>query len=482
MTLAIPLTRPCRELAGSLAALRLAAYVRAAEGNRVCLGLRRWLGVLAVAACALIALASSAQARLAVRVLAHVPAPGFPSSTVVAHDGTIYTASFKSFTAPSDSGPSKVFAYSPRGRLLRTYTVHGQTRGTADAVQVSTVDRRGVLYLLDQDPARIIKLDPRTGRQTTWATFTSLPACTGASKPGSCSDGSGGNPPEPDFAAWGPDGSLYVTDYNQSLIWRVAPGGGRAQVWLTDSRFNGIIVGPAGIELMPGGHTLMVSTGGGGTNPSTGKLYTLPIRRDGKPGALKQIWESAAAEAPDGFAIARSGNVYLSLVGPPGNAVVELSPHGKEIARVPANAAANAALPVPFDAPGSVSFDKDNVIVTNESSLNNDSAHWALLEISVGEPGLAPSLPPKPRYDLRVRPRHPASGRRITFRFLATRTLGGSTRPLAGAAIRFGHKLKRTGRHGRAGITRTLARADHVYRAFLVVNGLRVRSVLIRTR
>ena len=30
------------------------------------------------------------------------------------------------------------------------------------------------------------------------------------------------------YAAWGPDGSLYVTDYLQGVVWRVPPGGGEA--------------------------------------------------------------------------------------------------------------------------------------------------------------------------------------------------------------------------------------------------------------
>ena len=439
--------------------------------------------LLAVPASAL--MASVAQARLEVRVLAHVPAPGFPASSVVAPDGTIYTATFKSFTAPSDSGPSKVFAYSPGGQLLRSYTVQGQTPGVADAVQVATIDRTGTLYLLDQSPARIVKLNPRTGAQTTWATFASLPACPSV-PPQPCSDGSGGNPPEPDFAAWGPDGSLYVTDYNQALIWRVPPGGGQAKVWLTDPRFNGIIVGPAGIQLMPDGHTLMVSTGGGGTDPSTGKLYTVPIQADGQPGQLTQIWESAPGEAPDGFALARSGNIYLSLVGPSGNAVVELSPQGSEIARVPQNAAANAMLSVPFDAPGSVTFDGDNVIVTNESSLNNNSADWALLEIAVGEPGLPPSLPPatSPRitYRLRVSPRRPRPGRRTTFHFSATEVVSGLARPVAGGLVKFGRISRHTGRRGRARITLVLPRHNRRYRATLLIAGHRVATTVVRTQ
>lgn len=442
-----------------------------------------WLVILValLSAAAFGLMASVARGRLEVRVLAHVPAPGFPASTVVAPDGTIYTGTFKSFTAPSDSGPSKVFAYSSSGRLLRSYTVQGQAPGVPDAVQVATIDRGGILYLLDQSPARIVRLNPRTGKQTTWATFATLPACSSTSTPHACSDGSGGNPPEPDFAAWGPDGSLYVTDYNQALIWRVPPSGGRASVWLTDPRFNGTIVGPAGIELMHDRHTLMVSTGGGGTDPSTGKLYTIPIQADGQPGPLKQIWESASAEAPDGFALARSGNVYLSLVGPSGNAVVELSPHGSVIARVPQNAAVNAMLPVPFDAPGSVSFDGDNVIVTNESSLNNDSAHWALLEIAVGEPGLPPSLPPAVTYRLRVSPRRAVPGRRTTFYFVATKVVGGVAHRVTGAVVRFGRISKRTGKRGRTRITLVLHRGHRRYRATLVIAGHRVATATVRT-
>jgi hypothetical protein len=229
-------------------------------------------------------------------------------------------------------------------------------------------------------------------------------------------------------------------------------------VWLTDARFNGVIVGPAGIQLLRDHHTLMVDTGGGGTNPSTGKLYTLPIERGGRPGPLRQLWESAATEAPDGFAVAKSGDVYISLVGPSGNAVVELSPSYHEIARVPANQVANSMLPVPFDAPGSVAFDGENVIVANQSAINNDPTHWALLEITVGERGLALSLPPAPktskRYRLRARPRVAEVGCVRRFRFTATVFVRGRRRPrpVRGARVHFAGHVARTGRHGHATI------------------------------
>jgi streptogramin lyase len=421
----------------------------------------RYAAVLAVAMG--LALPAVAQGRLEVTVLARIPG-GYPANTLVAADGTIYAGTFKSLGASSDNGPSKVFAYARDGRLLRTYAITGQTPGAAHGVQVAATDRSGLLYLLDQEPSRILRLDPKTGAQSTWATFAHV---TGA--------------PEPDFAAWGPDGSLYVTDYAQALIWRVPPGGGAAKVWLSDSRFNGFIVGPAGIALMPDGHTLMLSTGGGGTNPATGKLYTLPIEPDGRPGPLHQIWESGLIEAPDGFAIAQSGNVYMALVGPLANAVVEISPAGREIARVPANPFVNQELPMPFDAPGSVTFAGDHVIVANQSSILGNNAHMGLLDIAVGEPGMPVALPPAApaaRYGLRVTPRHVRAGRRMRFRFTATVRPGGA---VAAALVRFAGHTAHTGAGGRATIVATLPRAG-VRRATLSADGRRVAGTTVRAR
>jgi sugar lactone lactonase YvrE len=210
-------------------------------------------------------------------VFADMPPPGYPANALLGADGLVYAGTFKPFTGSGDTGPSKVFAFDAGGNVVKTYAVKGQTPGATHGVQVAATDRAGHLYLLDQDPARVVVLDPRTGTQTTWATFSQIP---------------GQSAPEPDFAAWGPDGSLYVTDYAQYVIWRIAPGGGAAKVWLSDSRLNGIVVGPAGIQLTGDGRTLMLSTGGGGAFPATGKLYAIPIKPDGSPGPLRQLWES----------------------------------------------------------------------------------------------------------------------------------------------------------------------------------------------
>ncbi len=202
---------------------------------------------------------AQARARFDIQVLAHVPAPGYPALTLVAPDRTIYVGTFYGASG-GDNGPSKVFAYSPGGSLERTYTISGQTPGASHGIQVAARDANGLLYLLDQAPARVLTLDPRTGVQTTYATFADVPTCTAAPTAADCSDTVQDNPPEPDYAAWGPDGSMYVTDYQQGLIWRVPPGGGQAHVWFTDPQIDGAVFGPAGIVLMPDRHTLMFDT------------------------------------------------------------------------------------------------------------------------------------------------------------------------------------------------------------------------------
>jgi sugar lactone lactonase YvrE len=433
-----------------------------------------------------LALSAGAGAQPQVSVFARIPSPGYPANTLVAPDGTVYVGTFHSFTTASDTGPAKVFAYSPTGVLKRTYTISGETAGQPHGVQVAATDRQGRLYLLDQAPARIVRLNPTTGTQTTWATFASVPACVNGQPAGACTEGAAGNAPEPDFATWGPDGSLYVTDYNQSLIWRVPPGGGKATVWLTSSNFNGVIVGPAGIEMMPGGHELMFDTGGGGSNIAAGKLYTVPIEPNGGPGPLTQLWQSGQAEAPDGFAIARSGHIYVALVGPSGNAVDELSASGAELARIPANAAANQAQQIPFDAPGSVTFDGDSILVANQSALVNNTADMAVLEVDVGEPGLPQSLPPASatvaRCVLRVRPARASAGTRHRFRFVAKSRDGGRLSPLAGATVRFDGHRARTNRAGRAVIVVRLRRRGRRYRARVVRSGKTLCSAVVRTR
>jgi len=242
--------------------------------------------------------------------------------------------------------------------------------------------------LLDRTPSRALKLDTRTGEFTEYATFANLPTCTpGTSEPQPCSPAFADGEPMANFAAWGPDGSLYVTDYLQAVVWRVPPGGGAAQVWLADRKLDGADFGTTGIALAPDQKSLLVMQGSsattlGATNPSSGKLYSVPIGADGKPGELTQLWESGPAEQPDGFGIGKSGRIYVALLVP--NAIAVLEPDGKEVERFTS--------PL-FDSPSSAKILGTKAMVPNQSYLAGDPAKQSLVAVEIGEEGHPELIP-----------------------------------------------------------------------------------------
>jgi hypothetical protein len=342
---------------------------------------RRALAIALLAAALPAAAAHAQRPRWDARTLAIVPPPGFPARAYVAPNQRIYEGTYDN--PAGDTAPSRVFEYLADGTLLGSWTIRGQDLSQAHGVQVATSDAKGRLVLLDKAPARVLLLDPRTGSQTTYATFADLPVC-GAPP---CSPALRDETPMPDYGAWGPDGSLYVSDYQQAVIWRVPPGGGAAQVWLADKRLDGDMFGTAGLALAADHRTLVVSQGSsaglGAGNPATGRIYTVPIGADGKPGELTQLWESGPAEAPDGLAIAASGRIYVALVSPLANQLVAVAPDGSEVDRSPAI----------FDAPSSVAFLQNSVIVADQSYVNGDPSHMQIIDVAVGEPGIPELIP-----------------------------------------------------------------------------------------
>jgi sugar lactone lactonase YvrE len=355
----------------------------------------------------LVAPVADARARFDTRLFAIMPPPGYPALAYVAPNHRIYEGTYE--TPTGSTMPSRVLEYSSGGYLQRSWTVRGEDLSQGHGVQVATSDARGDLILLEKNPARALVLNTRTGRQSTYASFPDLRTCPPVVYAGTpCSPAAQDLAPMPDYAAWGPDGSLYVTDYQQAVIWRVPPHGGASRVWLADPRLDGNMFGTAGIELAADRRTLLFTQAssaglgvlpgpiGGGppvSNPTTGKLYAVTIAPGGGPGPIRQLWESRTADAPDGLAIARSGDIYIALPGP-GNQLVEVNPAGHEIARFPATPGTGAdGSPVPFDAPSSAMFLGTRLIVANQAYISGTSAHMAILDVEAGESGLTPLIP-----------------------------------------------------------------------------------------
>jgi sugar lactone lactonase YvrE len=328
-------------------------------------------GLLLALALAVPALAE--RPRLDTQVFALVPPPGFPARAYVAPNHRVYEGTY---TNPSgDSVPSRVFEYDRHGALLRSWAIEGQDLTADHGVQVATSDARGRLVLLDKAPARVLLLNPRNGRQRTYATF-----------PGEAL---------PNYAAWGPRGELYVTDYTHGVLWRVRARGGEAKVWLDDPRLDGAEFGTTGIVLGKDRRHLLVSqqssAGGGDGNPATGKIYEIEIGSDRKPGEIATLWESQPFDGPDGFWLDRSGRMYVSLLV--ANQIAIVAPDGTELERFPSSPDGANGSAIPFDNPSSVMFLGKRIVVANQAFVSGDTSHMAILDVWVGEKGQRELIP-----------------------------------------------------------------------------------------
>ena len=307
------------------------------------------------------------------RVFAMVPSPGFPAYAHVHTNGRVYAGSY---VDRGSTAPSRVFEWSPTGTPVRSWVVPGQALDRDHGVQVAQQTRDGKLVLLETSTSSILTLDLSTGR---FQRVVRFPA--GA---------------VPNYATWGPGGALFVTDYAEGVIWKVSPGSRTPRRWFTSPALEGVEFGTTGIRFRPGARDLLITqqtAAHGASAPTNGHLYRLPIRSDGRPGTLTTLWTSRPGDLPDGFGIGRSGHVYVALAGL-ANQLVELTPYGREVARFPeVPLAGENGSPVPFDTPCNATFLGTRVLVANQSAVAGDASHQAILDVEVGEPGVAPYLP-----------------------------------------------------------------------------------------
>ena len=319
-------------------------------------------------------------------VFAAVGAPGHPDTSIVLPGGDIAVSTNRG--ARGAPGPSKVFRFSPTGELRRTYTITGQSSGDHGTMGMA-VDRQGRLYLADYAPARVLRIDLRTGAQTTYATLPDLPACSSGA-PGPCDNGIGNAAPWTDGLAFDDRGRLLVTDLAQGTVFRVPNGGGQAQVWLQAPELRSTF-GANQLQLTPGGDLLLsVTTSTLPGLAGRGVLYRVDVAPDGTPGGLTQLYATAPAEAPDGFALGRSGRIYLvTLVT---NRLVVLRPDGTQ-ERSFTRPLTGAA---PFDAPSSATLvGGGKLLVTNLTYFTGSAERALVLSVHVGDepvPDLRPAV------------------------------------------------------------------------------------------
>jgi sugar lactone lactonase YvrE len=290
------------------------------------------------------------------RVLAPVPAPGFPESVAV-HGNKVFVSTQARF-GTAGAGPSAIYAFDVRtGERVRDYVIQGENLAYEHGLSNEAFDADGRLYVLSTQLG-VLRIDPITGVQEVYSTpFPSL----------------GGPPSLPNALCFDAAGNLYVTDSLQALIWRITPGPApRApEVWFADPRLNAPF-GPNGIRLSPDRSRVFFAVTGLG---APGAIYTLPLVPQPAAADL-QLFHVYPSEGPDEIVFGTSGKLYVSLAAT--NQIGVLAPDGSEQTRIDS--------PL-LDAPAGLAFDPRTaaLLVSNHAAFSGDASHMAVLNVYVGD-------------------------------------------------------------------------------------------------
>ena len=336
-----------------------------------------------------------------VSIFATVPAPGHPFGIAV-DKGRVYvsTSAGDFFADPPPGGTGhhnsdneRVFTYSESGKLLDTTTIDTMDNATMGLFGIALDGNpkpRNKLYVSDMN-GLIWRVD-LSRHPVAPEVFSQVPLGSGLSGDWMKSMWND--------LVFDPTGNLYVPD-DKPRIWRVTPDG-KASIWFTDPRltgFYGFAGGPLGGRIDPTGQWLYFSIT---VSAAVAAPTVLPleaaiwrVRLVDHPTAndleLVHRFPFDPAKAPPQattLAFAKSGNLYVSLLGP--NQIAVLDPAGTEIRRISDPR---------FFSPWGLAFIGNSLLVTNGDLEPGDTpANWKIFKVFVGETGLPLNQPRTPRH------------------------------------------------------------------------------------
>lgn len=320
-------------------------------------------------------------------VFASAPAPGHLFGVAVDKNRVyVSTSAGDFFASPATGGHlnsdgERVFAYDKRGNLVGT--THIATMPNSDmglfglALDGNSEDTHH-LYVADMN-GRILRL-ALGDNPSSPEVFATVPPPLGAG---------GWHSAMWNDLVFDRAGNLFVTD-DKPRIWRVTPDG-HASIWFTDPRllgFFGFAGGPLGGRIDPSGKFLYFTITISAVFPGQAAVYRLPLVDNPSASNLElvHLFPAVPGQIPPqaaGIAFAKSGNIYVGLIGP--NQIAVLDPAGNEIRRI--------SSPL-FDSPWGLAFTGQSLLVTNADIQPIDSPdHWKVLKVFVGESGLPLNRP-----------------------------------------------------------------------------------------
>ena len=330
-----------------------------------------------------------------VSVFASAPAPGHPFGIAVG-DGQVYvsTSAGDFFADPAHGGhlnsdDERVFTYDEDGSLVRTTVI--------DTADNSDMGLFGLALDGNPGPKHQLFVADMNGRILTLGlgahpgapkVFSQVPADTGLAGDWMLSMWND--------LAFDTVGNLYVPD-DKPRIWRISPDG-TAHIWFTDQRLLGLFGfagGPLGGRIDPTGQWLYISiTLAAEFAPSPDStIYRIRLVDHPTASDMQLVHRFVASADPTvappqatGLAFAKSGNLYVSLLGP--NQVAVLNPAGNEIRRISDPR---------FLSPWGLAFMGNSLLVTNGDLEPGDHPdNWKIFKVAVGETGLPLNRPRVP--------------------------------------------------------------------------------------
>lgn len=217
------------------------------------------------------------------------------------------------------------------------------------------VDGRGRVYACDDGNGEIARIDPETRTIETFARGVD-----------------GVELDEPNVAAFGPDGSLYVTcsgDDRPEIV-RIRDG-------VTERWCEQLVEYPNGMAVVPAGDAMLV------IESRAQRIARVPIDADGGAGKATTFTELPDTDA-DGLALDADGCVWATLYRPDG--LVRFDRDGREILRI------DDHLATTFDAPTNMVFVGDGLRRAVVANVGDRFLSWADLGVA-GAPLHYPDVP-----------------------------------------------------------------------------------------
>jgi sugar lactone lactonase YvrE len=319
-------------------------------------------------------------------VFASAPAPGHLFGIAVdKHRVYVSTSAGDFFADPANGGHlnsdgERVFAYDNEGNLVSTTSIATMPNSNMGLFGLALDGNHGTnhqLYVADMN-GRILRL--AVGQKNATPQLFSQPPSQFAG---------GWMVTMWNDLVFDKAGNLYMTD-DKPRLWRVTPDG-QASVWFTDPSirgFFGFAGGPLGGRIDPTGKYLYFSITISAAFPGEAAIYRLPLVDHPTAADLQLVHRFpvvSGQELPQasGIAFAKSGNLYVGLIGT--NQIAVLDPSGNEIRRI--------SSPL-FDSPWGLAFSGESLLVTNADIQPVESpVRWKVLKVFVGEEGLALNRP-----------------------------------------------------------------------------------------